>query len=404
MTISRILTPVRATPPRPPGLNLVSSSVLIGPDDDETDGRWTGGFAYAPENQFPGENRESCNETTFDAPALPAPTGVTATAVASGGTQTAGVKSYQVTYTDANGETTGSTIATCTVVLNGQATIAWPAPTEIGVTSNVYGRVGGSIGKIASNVTGGTFTDTGAAVPGSTVPATNTTGGPGVYGNLPIISCLPWVVLVEDSCSSFGFEARDYIGRATRLLDNATPNAIESEWWTGALTQAAATGNNYLTNLATVSNVTPGSTTQTDGTPCTIARGIQILEDALYSSGFGGQGMIHTMPQTAPNFLGARRVGPQLLTVMDNIVVPGSGYPGTGPGGIVPPAGVAWIYATDVVTVRLDKPQVFPDNFQEALDRGFSQQPNRITFRAERFVAATADFARHFAVQVTLST
>lgn len=404
MTTNRILTPVRATPPRPPGLNLVTSSVLIGPDDDETDGRWTGGFAYAPENQFPGVNRETCNETSYDQPAIAAPSGVVATAVASGGSLTAGLKSYQVTYVDANGETTGSTVATCTVVLNGQATITWPAPTEIGVTSNVYGRVAGSIAKIASNVTGGTFTDSGAATPSGAVPGTNTTGGPGTYTNLPNVNCLPWVVVVEDSCSSFGFEARDYIGRATRLLDNATPNAIESEWWTGALTTAAGTGNNFLTNTATVTNVTPGATTPTNGTPCSIARGVQILEDALYSSGFGGQGMIHTMPQTAPNFLGARRVGAQLLTVMDNIVVPGSGYPGTGPGGLAPTSTTAWMYATDVVTVRLDKPQVFPDNFQEALDRGFSGEPNKIRFRAERFVAATADFARHFAVNVTLAT
>jgi hypothetical protein len=303
MSINRITVPVPAVPPRPPGLNLVTSSIQ---PEDTTDGRWTGGFTYAPENQYPGVSREVCDYTTKDDSA---------------------------------------------------------------------------------------------------------DSGPGSYGNLPIVTCYPWLVVVEDSCSSFGFEARDFIGRATRLCDNATPNAIEAEFWTGALAQAAGNGNNYLTNPASVINLTPGGTSSspghTDGTPCSITRGVQILEDALASTGFGGQGMIHTMPETAPNFLGARRVGAQLLSVMDNIIIPGSGYPGTGPGGAAPASGGhAWIYATDLVQVRLDKIQVFPDNLQEALDRGqhSSAQPNRITFRAERIVAATFDVYRHFACQVTLST
>ena len=398
MTTTRILTPVPATPPRPPGLNLVTSSVLIGPQDDTTDGRWEGGFAYAPENQYAATNREMCDETSFDDPAIAAPTNVVATPVASGGTLTAGTKTYEVTFVNGNGETTPSTAATCTVVANGQATVTWTAPTEVGVYAKVYGRVGGSLGLLATLPTGvDTWTDSGSGSPGAAPPASNTTGGTGQYGNLPIVNCLPWTVFVEDSCSSFGFEARDFIGRATRLCDNATPNAVESEFWTGALTQAKGTGNNYLTNPSTVTDLTPG-------TVPSITRGIQILEDALYSAGFGGQGMIHTMPETAPNFLGARRVGNQLLTVMDNIVVPGSGYPGTAPGGTNPGTGYAYIYATDIVTVRLGEVVVTPDNFQEALDRGYSGQPNRITFRAQRAAAATWDVGRHFACKVALAS
>ena len=399
MTTTRILTPVPAVPPRPPGLNLVTSSIQ---PDDTTDGRWTGGFAYAPENQYPAEVRETCNETTEDEQQLAAPAQPTVTHAAGSSSITSGAKVYEVTYVNTNGETTPSTASAAYTATAGDViTVHFAAPPGPDWDVNVYGRVAGSLGLIGTVAyPGTTFVDNGTVTPGAAPPSTNTTGGGGSYGNESIVSCLPYVVLVEDSCSTFGFEARDFIGRATRLLDNATPNAMEDEFWTGTLTQAAGTGNNYLTNASSVTDLTPG-------TVPSITRAIQILEDALAGAGFGGQGMIHAMPQAIPNFLGARRVGPQLLTVADNIVVPGSGYTGTGPVGnanATPPTGQTWLYATDLVSVRIDKAQVFPDNFQEALDRGYSGQPNRITFRAERFAAATFDGYRHFACRAVLAS
>jgi hypothetical protein len=250
-----------------------------------------------------------------------------------------------------------------------------------------------------------TYTDTGAATVGAAPPSTNTTGGAGTYTNLASPLIIPYLIEVEDTCSSFGFLERDFKGRALRWLENATPQAIEKEFWTGALAQTQGYTNPYLTNTATVTNLTPGATTQINGTPCSVARGLQILQDALATTGFGGQGMIHVQPQTAPSLLGSRRDGSLLLDIFDNIVVPGSGYQGTGPGNIAPSAGCAWIYATDLVMVREQKQgTVFPDTFAEALDRGQAGQPNLITFRAEKFAAAYFDVAVHYGVQVTLAT
>lgn len=363
---------------------------------------WIRGFAYAPENHWPAEVRDGCDFTSVDLPALSAPSGLALAEVA-GGTLVAGTYTYEITAVNANGETTPSASVAITTTSTGSVTLTW-APEADGLQFKVYGRIAGSLGLLA--VVGPfdkdqtpTYTDAGAAVVGAIPPTTNTTGGAGSYGNLPMISVIPFLIMAEDVCSSFGFEERDFKGRALRLLDNATPKAIESEFWTGALAQAKGYPNNYLTNTASVTNLTPGSGATS------VARGMQILQDALATSGFGGQGMIHVQPQTAPNLLGARRVGQLLLDIFDNIVVPGVGYPGTGPGGVTPSAGTAYMYATDLVMVRSqNKGTVFPDSFAEALDRGQSGEPNTIRFRAERFAAAYFDASAHYCVQVTLAT
>ena len=109
--------------------------------------------------------------------------------------------------------------------------------------------------------------------------------------------------------------------------------------------------------------------------------------------------MIHVRRDVAPNFLGARRVGALLLDPFDNIIVPGVGYAGVVPGGSAPPAGQACIYATDLVMTRdepIDESMVFPDTFEEALDRGQAGSPNTITFRAMKPMAAYFDGYRQF--------
>lgn len=396
-------TPVPAPPPKPPQLTLIGASLRFpteggGEGADDTGRRWESGYQYLPENHWPAEVRDTCDGTTLDLPALSAPTPVGAVANPSGGTLAAGLKTYEVTATDANGETTGSAAVTCTTVLNGTATVTWE-PDDQAAAYNVYGRIGGSLGLIGQGITGTSFTDTGSTSPGSPVPSSNTTGGPGSYGNLGIVQYVPVLAEVEDECTSFGWEAHDYIGRARRLLDNAVPKALEHEFEQGLMAQAQSLPNNYLTNTSSVTDLTPGAG------PPSVQRGQQILEDALAGCGFGGQGMLHVQPQTAPSLLNARRVtsgqGDQLLlSVLDNIIVPGVGYSGIGPGNATPAAGTAWIYATDLVATRLGEVMVTPDTVAEAIDRA----TNHIVFRAQRVMAASFDAACHFAVRVTLES
>jgi hypothetical protein len=427
---------VPAIPPRPPQLSLLTSAVR--PDDTSDpssaaldagqmallpadlrseleaqaagiDGRpmWTRGFTYAPENHFSAQVRDPCDFATIDSPALAAPQNVVATPLTTGGTLPAATYSYQVTAVDANGQTTALAAVTAAVTgTTGAVKLAWaPVSDSAGVTYNVYGRVAGSIGLIASTAAFDddqtpTFTDTGTPAPGATVPSSNTTGGPGVYTNLPINTIVPYLVISEDSCSTWGFEERDFKGRALRLLENATPQAIEKEFWAGALAQAKGYPNRYLADSNCV-DVTPA-------TPPSVARGQQILQDYLANTGFGGQGMLHCQPQTAPNLLNARRVGALLLDIFDNIIVPGVGYPFTGPVGnanFTPPAGQAWMFCSDLAMVRAEtQGTVFPDSFAQALDWGQGGQPNTLRFRAEKFAAAYFDGAVQAACRVQLAS
>ncbi len=421
---------VPAIPPRPPQLSLLLSAVRPGNGSDpespvfeigtdqlallpdglreELSARrgdaWVRGITYAPENHWPATVRDACDGTAVDQTTLTAPLGLATAPHATGGSLASATYSYQVTAVNANGETTALAPVTGVVVSGGSVgsvTLTWNKVAD-NARYRIYGRTNGSIGLLAivgpfDHDQAATYIDTGTPAPGAVPPSSNTTGGPGSYTNLPIVTAIPYAIRVQDSCSSFGFSERDFKGRALRLLENATPQAIERELWTGALAQAAGYPNNYLTGPATI-DVTPGSVPS-------VARGLQILQDSLQQCGFGGQGMIHVQAQTAPNLLSVRRVGNLLLDLFDNIVVPGVGYPGTGPGGVAPDPGFAWMYATDLVMVRAeDEGRVFPDSFAEALDRGQGGQPNRITFEAQKFGVAYFDGACQFGCKVALAT
>lgn len=417
---------VPAIPPRPPQITLINSSVRptdtsdpsgpifqLGADQlallpsglkDELIARkgdaWVRGFNYLPENHSAAEIRDQCDFTSINAPPLPAPLGLAAKEVA-GGTLGAASYEYKVTAKNANGETTANAAVKITTSATGSITLTWGA---VASTAQyiVYGRLAGVFKVIATvgpfdEDQPVQFVDTGATAPaGKSPPSTNTTGGIGSYSNLPPVEYVPFLVLAFDRCSSFGFEEHDYKGRALRLLDNSTPEAVEREYWTGALAEAKGYPNNSLMNSAKVSDLTPT-------TVPSVERGLAILQDALANCGFGGQGMIHVQPQTTSSLLKVRRVGPQLYDIFDNIVVPGVGYPGTGPGGKEPKPGNAYIGASDLVMTRIEeKGTIFPSTFAEALDWGQGGEPNTIQFAAQRYAAAYFDGACQFACEVKL--
>jgi hypothetical protein len=292
--------------------------------------------------------------------------------------------------------------------------LAWQ-PTADGVTYKIYGRVSGSIGLLA---TVGPFdpdnppayVDAGTPAPGAAPPGSNTTGGAAASRvNLGTVQCQPFLIVAEDYCSTFGFEARDFKGRALRLLDNGQHYALENEFWTGTLAQAKGYPNNYLANGSAANFVD-----LTAGTPVSVARGQQLLQDYLASTGFGGQGMIHCQPQTAPNLLNARRVGKLLLDVFDNIIVPGSGYTGAATAVTGSATGTAAMFATDLVSTLVEGEgkvglvsedgNVYPDSFAEAVDRGEAGFPNNVRFRAIKYGCAFFDGLIQAGVRVNLAT
>lgn len=119
--------------------------------------------------------------TAIELGGLAAPTGLALTTATTGGTLAASTAyEYQVTAVNAVGETlasalvsvtTGSTTSTNTI------TATWN-PVYGATSYNIYGRVSGSIAKIA-NVTSPTYTDTGSVAPSGALPTQNTTGAVG---------------------------------------------------------------------------------------------------------------------------------------------------------------------------------------------------------------------------------
>lgn len=209
-------------------------------------------------------------------------------------------------------------------------------------------------------------------------------------GNGAVVETEVFGIYAGDSCSSFGSAARDFQGRARRKLASCESRLIEQEVWSGAQAQASSWSNRYLN----------------DGNSDLVGEGLDPI-DALacleqnLAACLCGRGMIHATISTvnlwyAENLLIriTENGRTQLQTAMGTIVVPGSGYDGSGPA-VTPgeadgPAavdGAVWAYATSMVAIRQSPIVVVPESQAEALNRRI----NTLEYRAERLVAVAWD-------------
>lgn len=223
------------------------------------------------------------------------------------------------------------------------------------------------------------------------------------YSGASEVEWLPYTVIAYDQCSALSSFARDYVARATALLEAATPKAVEKEFWAGVLAQAKGWPNLYLRHSR--------ATDLTPGTVPSLNRAVGILEQALADFGFGAQGVVHGRVETLPNFTGARLDGSLLRTPRGTVVVGGTGYDGLGPLGnaqATPPAGQTWLYATGPVEYRQTPPMLFPDWPQGpsgmvpagAVDKA----TNTVRLWAVRTALASWDGQCHFACRAVLPT
>jgi hypothetical protein len=177
-------------------------------------------------------------------------------------------------------------------------------------------------------------------------PCSNARFGSDQPNNLASVVARPFTVWAADECSAFGFAARDWEGRALRQLEASTPWEVEREFWAGHLSGAVGdteSGNSFLADATRVVDITPG------GGAVSVVDGIACLEQALGDTGHGGQGMIHVsrkavIAASVSQLL--HRVGNTLMTTVDTVVVPGVGYPGTGPS-LPPPSALVATPGTD---------------------------------------------------------
>jgi hypothetical protein len=179
----------------------------------------------------------------------------------------------------------------------------------------------------------------------------------------------PIILTAEESCGFSGVMHQDeYEGRARRRLEAMGSKILEWEFWTGEVAQLDALSPDEFHWLANANAV--------DLTP---AAGAQTRRMAMLMPDRWSEGLLYSQ--------------------LDSSIVLGSGYPGTGPTGADPAAGEQWVYATNVVVVRLGEIQLWPTEAAQAVD----QRKNTLAYKAERVGSATWDGNCHFAIRVALS-
>lgn len=222
-----------------------------------------------------------------------------------------------------------------------------------------------------------------------------------------LVVVAPWQHYTSYRCT-FGRTQQERVDKVRRMLDAGLSKAVERELWTGA-TRTAANGGDPVQALAYQGDLAdaaadlgvtivrnPGYTVGdavSTVAPVSLEVGIGLLSQALADYGPGTLGMIHMtalagdLATRSGQVVEDGRGGASTLRTKGrgDLVVVGSGYPGTGPGGDEPddfPV-VQWVHASKIVQVR----RGLPDR-DETLAESLNRATNRWTVRTEIPVAA----------------
>lgn len=211
----------------------------------------------------------------------------------------------------------------------------------------------------------------------------------------------PFEVISTITCSSFGFEAANYVENVRRLHEASVGSAIEREFLLGE----AIHSNPHLNSLAfdddhvlNPSGVGPGGVV----TGVSPRDALILLSNALAGCLNDERGFIHASPGLVTAWWALGDVTPnddgKLITASrGDYVIAGSGYDGSAPHGAAPVLeGQEWAYATGPVHVLISEPTVIPETLAEALDRS----TNTVEFRAESVAAVYHDGCCQFGVLV----
>jgi hypothetical protein len=171
----------------------------------------------------------------------------------------------------------------------------------------------------------------------------------------------PYILYATDKCSTWPAQ-RAFYDRAQRKLEVGESTALEEQLWTGEIGGVA---------IATNPNLAGESTTITT-TVADIEEAFAVLEQAIGECS-AAPGMIHIRPIVLPFLVKngiVRREGRVYKSPLDNLVVPGRGYPGTGPAGQAVGA-TEWMYGhPGIVQVRRGPIiRLGEDNLSSQVDR-----------------------------------
>lgn len=213
----------------------------------------------------------------------------------------------------------------------------------------------------------------------------------------------PVWIWAGDECSTFGFNARDWEGRARRQLAATSSYRLAAELWDGAIADAEGLANRWLSGAGAWSDtVTAG--------PSAVATALANLEAGLAVNLAGQPGMIHVTPQVLAHLVAKARLvrdGALWVSPMGHAVVADAGYSGNGPDGVAADSSSQWIYGTSMLQVRLGPVESIPENISEArnLAAAMDRQVNDVVVYAGRFAGIVwANHCGFVAAEVDIPT
>lgn len=198
----------------------------------------------------------------------------------------------------------------------------------------------------------------------------------------------PFFIYSIDQSSAFNRTTRDFHGRAQRNVLASEAYLIEREFMMNTL----GLPNPYILDPAINKTVLTSSALAP-------WHALAQIEQAAAEMLVGERILIHMRPHillvlSSANLV--RREGNVWLTPMDSIIVPGRGYPGTGPAGQPVVEGSEWIYATGRVQIRRGPIEYVPEQLEKTPENpqgipvsAVNRQTNDITVAAQRIVSVS---------------
>lgn len=185
----------------------------------------------------------------------------------------------------------------------------------------------------------------------------------------------PFAVYAFDWCTTL--EARDYEGRARRLLLATQSRSIAAEFWSGTIVNAETSlTNTWLasaTDLATASAIAP-------------AKALAKLDAAVCSALSNGRGMIHCTVEVLNRLMSddaVRLDGNQWVTASGNVVVSDAGYTGDRDGQA---GNTEWMVGTSTVELTLGEIRTYSLQTEEGRRMAVRSDVNDVKVWCERDV------------------
>lgn len=198
-----------------------------------------------------------------------------------------------------------------------------------------------------------------------------------------LVTAFPFLVYAEDHCSTLGWAAHDYEGRATRQLLAVQSAMAAAELERGAVATAESIDNIWLTDNPDIVGAPAAQS---------VVAALGDIEMGLAEHFAGRRGMVHASPAILTALKAANVLelsGNKWTTPMGNVVASDAGYLGAAPDGNN--STKQWIYGTLPVEYALDAVQLNPGSLDDARAFATNVATNLTRIYAQRLILLRVD-------------